>query len=239
MQIDFKSAGEPLLPPSLLCTLDRDCIAGLFRSYYVLLVLPELVFPVRILVFLHRARLPLRPLVDGRLILRGRFVHFCELVEVHQEHMPHLMQHGRFIRTLKERNDTLAVLLRYFTVDLSLHLLIVLFDNGDRLVVEDNIAAAVTAPVVGDALDSSLVEKKRGIFMRILTALLFQRAPKIIYKCFSRVFRHSTVSQRNILPDHLAKYLSNPFLYLWRLFPHRLLLVKENVIVWNFDKKKT
>ena len=78
--------------------------------------------------------------------------------------MPHLVHECRFIRTIKERNDAFAVLLGDFPLHILTEHLVELLNDGDRLVVEDDIAATVTAPVIGNTLDTIFIEFPRYLF---------------------------------------------------------------------------
>ena len=128
-------------------------------------MIAELIGKVRILVFLRRALVPLCPRIDRLKLFRRCFVHLCELVQIHQEHVTHLVHERRFIRTLKERDDTLAVLFGDFSPHLLTEHLVELLDDGDRLVVEDNIAAAVFLSAVSNSLNSILIKKYRCFFL--------------------------------------------------------------------------
>ena len=88
------------------------------------------------------------------------------MFKVKEEEMPHLVEERRFIRRLKERDDPLPVrdVLRRSLDDL-VHLLVEFVDDGDRLVVEDDVTTAISAAVVRDALDTDLVQCERGGFI--------------------------------------------------------------------------
>ena len=166
-KVHLKATGKSLLPPPLHRSFLCNRIARLLRRKDRVLVVAELIGKVCPCILIRRTFVPLCPRIDRLKVFRRGFVHLRELVQIHQEHMPHLVHECRFIRTLKERNDTLSVLFGDFTMHLFTEHLVELLDDLDCLVVEDDKTAAVTLSIVCDALDTDLVQRERGGFVRV------------------------------------------------------------------------
>ena len=130
-------------------------------------MIAELIGKVCILVFLRRALVPLCPRIDRLKLFRRGFVHLCELVQIHQEHVTHLVHERRLIRTLKKCNDALSVLFGDFSPHLLTKHLSELLNDGDRLVVEHNESTPALLIVIGNALDTILIQKFRRFLLSI------------------------------------------------------------------------
>ena len=157
-KVHLKATGKPLLPPSLHRGFLCNGIPRLLCRKDRVLVVAELIGEIRICILIRRALVPLCPRIDRFKIFRRRFVNLRELVQIHQEHMPHLMHKRRFIRTLKKRNDTLSVLFGDFTMHLFTEHLVELLNDLDCLIIEDDKTAAIAPSIVGNAFDSMLIK---------------------------------------------------------------------------------
>ena len=102
---ELEPTGEPLLPPTLPRRLLGDHIPRSDSFADRLLMGAELLRPRRILILLRRAFVPFCPGIHRLKVFGRGFVQLSQRVEIHQEHVPHLMQKRRFIRPRKKSND--------------------------------------------------------------------------------------------------------------------------------------
>ena len=111
-QVELERAREALLPPLTLEPVCRVMISGRLRIDDSLLTLPELPLPGRPLVLLRRTLLPVRPGVDELQFLLRYLVNLCEVFEIHEEHVAHLVEKRRLVRLLKQRDHAPPVRVR-------------------------------------------------------------------------------------------------------------------------------
>jgi len=83
---------------------------------------------------------------------------------VEEEIVCHLVHEGRLVCRLHERDQAVHTAVR--RCDITLRpvrlLLVELLNDLDCLIIEDDKATTVAASVVGDALDTDLVQSERG-----------------------------------------------------------------------------
>ena len=204
-KIHLKSTGKPLLPPTLQCRLFRNSVARLLRRENRVLVIAELIGKVRILVFLRRALVPLCPRIDRLKLFRRCFVHLCELVQIHQEHVTHLVHERRFIRTLKKCDDALPVLFGDFSPHLLTEHLVerfgfaftYQFEDPDNFCVSDNaligilpIIARRSSHKIGIVIgvSSRLIQAFYCCFLEFVEAVIAPRLCDIYSACAVKFF---------------------------------------------------
>ena len=204
-KIHLKSTGKPLLPPTLQCRLLRNSVARLLHRENRVLVIAELIGKVRILVFLRCALVPLCPRIDRlKLFCRG-FVHLCELVQIHQEHVTHLVHERRFIRTLKKCDDALPVLFGDFSPHLLTEHLVerfgfaftYQFEDPDNFCISDNaligilpIIARRSSHKIGIVIgvSSRLIQAFYCGFLEFVEAVIAPRLCDIYSACTVKFF---------------------------------------------------
>ena len=158
LKVTLEAACETLLLPLTLELPALDHIAALLRRKNRLLALGKLLLPRRVLVLLRLSFLPRRPVSHRFKVFGARLVESRNVFQIHEEHVPHLMEKCGFIRLLEEGDNTPAARLRRDrALAYAVHALVELIDDINCFIIKNNEAATVLHPLVSNALDAVLV----------------------------------------------------------------------------------